>query len=190
VRHVIPGWRWTSRPIRSLVLACFVGSMSASLVTGHPSSRDVRELVRDSWRRSLAAGVMPDQGGAPVHLAAGELERAQDVSPLAPAIGVIHSKLSSLDEDARHIVAVADAAGNLLWVTGDRGTPAATAPDKRVLTTADAELLSGWLAHPSGTDDLAAARALVAVLPCGDPRRAAATATAASIARRLSRPGA
>ena len=57
---------------------------------------------------------------------------------------------------------------------------------RSILTTADAELLSGWLAHPSGADDLAAARALVAVLPCGDPRRAAATATAASIARRLS----
>jgi len=86
------------------------------------SSKDVRELVRDSWRRSLAAGVVPDLAGAPVLLGAGELERAQDVSPLAPAIGVIHSKLSSLDEDARHIVAVADADANLLWVTGDRET--------------------------------------------------------------------
>ena len=86
------------------------------------SSGDVRELVRDSWRRSLTAGVAPDQGGAPVGLEPSELERAQELSPLAPAIGVIHSKLSSLDEDARHIVAVADAAANLLWVTGDRDT--------------------------------------------------------------------
>jgi hypothetical protein len=60
---------------------------------------------------------------------------------------------------------------------------------RAILTTADAKLLSGWLAHPSGADDLAAARALVAVLPCGDPRRAAATAGAAAIARRLSRTG-
>jgi hypothetical protein len=61
---------------------------------------------------------------------------------------------------------------------------------RSILTTADADLLSAWLAHPSGADDLAAARALVAVLPCGDPRRAAATATAAAIARRLShKPG-
>jgi hypothetical protein len=56
---------------------------------------------------------------------------------------------------------------------------------RSILTTADPELLSAWLAHPCGTDDLAAARALVAVLPCGDPRRAAATARAAAIARRL-----
>jgi hypothetical protein len=86
------------------------------------SSRDVRELVRESWRRSLAAGVSPDQGGAPLKLTSSELECAQERSPLGPVIGVIHSKLSSLDADARQIVAIADAEANLLWVTGDRET--------------------------------------------------------------------
>jgi hypothetical protein len=86
------------------------------------SSSDVRELVRDSWRRSLAAGVAPEQGGAPLRLMASDLERARERSRLGPAIGAIHSKLSSLDEDARHIVAIADAEANLLWVTGDRDT--------------------------------------------------------------------
>ncbi len=57
---------------------------------------------------------------------------------------------------------------------------------RSILTTADPELLSCWLAHPAGADDLAAARTLVAVLTAGDPRRAAATATAAAIARRMS----
>jgi hypothetical protein len=85
-------------------------------------SRDVRELVRESWRRSLAAGVRPDQGRAPLRLTPSELERAQECSPLGPVIGIIHSKLSSLDEAARQIVAVADAEANLLWVTGDRET--------------------------------------------------------------------
>jgi hypothetical protein len=56
---------------------------------------------------------------------------------------------------------------------------------RSVLTTGDAELLARWLAHPAGHDDLAAARALVAALTPGDPRRAAATAAAAAIARRL-----
>ena len=60
---------------------------------------------------------------------------------------------------------------------------------RAILTTADPELLSRWLAHPSGSDDLAAARTLVAVLPCGDPRRAAATATAGAIAHRSSQIG-
>jgi hypothetical protein len=86
------------------------------------TSSEVRTLVRDSWRRSLAAGVAPDQGGAPVRLTPTDLERARERSPLRPAIGVIHSTLSSLDEDARHIVAIADGEANLLWVTGDADT--------------------------------------------------------------------
>lgn len=86
------------------------------------SSADVRELVRNSWRRSLAAGVAPDQDGAPLRLRAGELEHARERSRLEPAIGVMYSKLSSLNQDARHIVAIADAHANLLWVTGDRDT--------------------------------------------------------------------
>jgi GAF domain len=86
------------------------------------SSSDVRELVRSSWRRSLAAGVDSDQGRAPLRLTPSEVEEARVRSPLGPTIGVIHSKLSSLDEDARHIVAIADAEANLLWVNGDRDT--------------------------------------------------------------------
>jgi hypothetical protein len=86
------------------------------------SLTDVRELVRSSWRRSVLAGVAPDQGGAPTRLAPSEVEGARARSPLGSAIDVIHSTLSSLDEDARHVVAIADAEGNLLWVTGDGHT--------------------------------------------------------------------
>jgi hypothetical protein len=86
------------------------------------ASGDVRELVLSSWRRSVAAGVEPAQGGAPMRLTPSEVDAARARSPLQPAIDVIHSKLSSLDEDARHIVAIADAEANLLWVTGDRDT--------------------------------------------------------------------
>jgi hypothetical protein len=57
---------------------------------------------------------------------------------------------------------------------------------RSVLTTANPDLLWRWLQQPGGADDLAAARALIAALPCGDPRRAAATATAAAIAKRMS----
>ncbi len=90
------------------------------LVGGSPSCGQLRELVLDSWQRCLAAGVAPDQAGAPVRLSTDELEAARERSPLAPAIGAIHLTLSSFDEDARHIVAIGDAGANLLWVTGDR----------------------------------------------------------------------
>jgi hypothetical protein len=38
-----------------------------------------------------------------------------------------------------------------------------------ILTTVNPDLLSRWLVHPCGADDLAAARTLVAALPVGDP---------------------
>ena len=117
------------------------------------SLRDVRELVRESWRRSLAAGVRPDQGGAPVRLTASELERARERSPLGPVIGIIHSKLSSLDEDARQIVAIADAEANLLWVTGDRET-CERAQEMRF------EEGAAWAEGAAGTNALGTALAL------------------------------
>ena len=94
----------------------------AGLGDGRGPAEHMRELVLDSWKRSLAAGVAPDQLGAPVRLTPDELDAARRRSPLAPAVDVIHSTLSSLDEDARHIVAIADAQANLLWVTGDPDT--------------------------------------------------------------------
>ena len=60
---------------------------------------------------------------------------------------------------------------------------------RSVLTTGDPELLAVWLSHPAGAEDLAAARALVATLPAGDPRRAAATARAGMLARRMATGG-
>lgn len=57
---------------------------------------------------------------------------------------------------------------------------------RSILRTADPELLSRWLGHSCGADDLAAARMLVAVLPVGDPRRAAASAAAEAVGRRMS----
>jgi len=92
------------------------------LADGRSPCTDVRALVLDSWKRSLAAGVAPDQLGAPIRLGSDELEAARQRSPLAPAVDVILSTLSSLDEDARHIVAIADAHANLLWVKGDPDT--------------------------------------------------------------------
>jgi hypothetical protein len=79
-------------------------------------------VVVESWERSLAAGVEPDQAGAPIRFTNDELELARERSPLSPAVEVIQSTLSGLNDDARHIVAIADADANLLWVAGDAAT--------------------------------------------------------------------
>jgi hypothetical protein len=94
----------------------------AEALDGQVSSRHLRELVLESWKRSLAAGIAPDQVRAPVRVTGDELEHAREESPLRPTIGAISLTLSSLDEDARQIIAISDANANLLWVSGDSET--------------------------------------------------------------------
>lgn len=88
-------------------------------VGGANAVRGVRELVVASWRRSLAAGVTPDAPGSTVAMTEDELGERRESSPLAGAIDAIFDSLTSLDGDARHVIAVADGNANLLWVRGE-----------------------------------------------------------------------
>ena len=120
---------------------------------GRASAR-LRELVRDSWKRSFEAGVAPDQGGAPVRFATGELEEARERSPLAPAVSAMRDLLSNLDKDARHVVAISDADANLLWVTGDRDTCERAALEMHFQEGAS------WSEREAGTNAVGTAAAL------------------------------
>jgi hypothetical protein len=113
----------------------------------------LRALVHESWKRSVGAGVLPDQGGAPVRLVASELGRARERSPLMPVVGVIHSTLSCLDEDARQIIAIGDERANLLWVTGDPRT-CERAREMRFQEGA------AWSEHEAGTNAVGTAALL------------------------------
>ena len=95
----------------------FVGGNDAD-----PRLRQVRGLVQDSWRRSLAHLVGPD-GTPPLDLTSEELEAYRSAHPLAGAIDMIRALLlpgGDPEADAGVVVAVGDAAGRLLWVEGDR----------------------------------------------------------------------
>lgn len=83
-----------------------------------PRLRDVRALVRDSWRRSLAS-LVGAEGAPPVDLSDEELEAYRSAHPLAGAMDMVRALLSP-DSDSGVVVAVGDAAGRLLWVEGDR----------------------------------------------------------------------
>ncbi|SDF86373.1 GAF domain-containing protein [Klenkia brasiliensis] len=94
-----------------------------ALVTrGRPprAGQDVRPVVLDSWRRSLAGGVDPDAVAAPVDLLDDDLVTYRDAHPLAAVMPVIRRLLVADAEADKMIVAVADAAGRILWVEGDR----------------------------------------------------------------------
>ena len=95
----------------------FVGGNDAD-----PRLRQVRGLVQDSWRRSLAHLVGPD-GTPPLDLTSEGLEAYRSAHPLAGAIDMIRALLlpgGDPEADAGVVVAVGDAAGRLLWVEGDR----------------------------------------------------------------------
>jgi hypothetical protein len=83
------------------------------------AATQLRPLVADSWRRSLATGVDPDLSGA---RPAAEivLDRMRESHPLAPALPVIRRLLVDDATDSGVVVAVSAADGTLLWVEGDR----------------------------------------------------------------------
>ena len=88
---------------------------------GDPRLEDVRPLVRESWRRSLASSAAAE--GLPrLDMTADELEAYRRAHPLAGVMEMVRSLLlPGSPEDSGVIVAVGDASGRLLWVEGDRG---------------------------------------------------------------------
>ncbi len=87
---------------------------------------DVRPLVRESWRRSLA-GLVGAEGLPPVALSPAELEEYRRTHPLAEVLEMIRALLLPGDAAESGVaVAVGDAAGRLLWVEGDRNVRALT----------------------------------------------------------------
>jgi len=97
------------------------------LIGGNPSDprlADIRPLVRDSWRRSLAHFVGAD-GLPPLDLTSEELEAYRSAHPLASVMDMVRALLLP-EADSGVVVAVGDAAGRLLWVEGDRRVRALT----------------------------------------------------------------
>ena len=83
-----------------------------------PSPADPRRLVARSWMRARAQGVDPDLGDPPGPLAADEVELRRVRSPLHRVLPELRAALTSVAEDARHIMVVTDADGVLLWREG------------------------------------------------------------------------
>lgn len=93
------------------------------LVSGNAGDQrllDVRPMVRDSWRRSLAS-LVGAENPPPLDLSILELEEYRRAHPLAGVMDMVRALLLPGDVEASGVVvAVGDAAGRLLWVEGDR----------------------------------------------------------------------
>lgn len=110
---------WSSQ--REALSPLLIGRAHDELVSGNdsdPRLAQVRPIVRDSWRRSLASHAVTE-GAPPLDLDLEALEAYRLAHPLAGVMDMVRALLSP-DVDSGVVVAVGDAAGRLLWVEGDR----------------------------------------------------------------------
>ncbi|WP_267241822.1 GAF domain-containing protein [Streptomyces sp. PR69] len=77
----------------------------------------VRDVVAASWRRSARAHVAPE-GTAGVELDGDALRAYRESHPLARVMPLVRELMGQYAEDGRHLIAVCDASGRLLWVEG------------------------------------------------------------------------
>ena len=80
--------------------------------------RRVRAQVVESWFRSAAAGVLTDTVDAPITLPSDALRDHREAHPLAQVFPLLDDVLGQAARDCDAIMAVSDAAGQLLWLCG------------------------------------------------------------------------
>jgi GAF domain len=83
-----------------------------------PPSAAMRPAVADSWYRSAAAGVRADTVDAPITVPADSLSDHRQAHPLARVVPALDEVLGRAAHDCDALMAVSDASGQLLWVTG------------------------------------------------------------------------
>ncbi|NUW44628.1 helix-turn-helix domain-containing protein [Nonomuraea rhodomycinica] len=128
----------------------------------HPAARGrgtglgegARWLISTSWRRSVEAGVDPEDGPAPLSLDLSHLGDVRDAHPLRPLLPMLTETLARMADESRHIVVVTDRDGRVLWRDGNLG----------VMRSADRIGLSeghGWSEERMGTNGIGTALAVL-----------------------------
>ncbi|MDR7252906.1 hypothetical protein J2X46_001891 [Nocardioides sp. BE266] len=82
----------------------------------------MRAQVADSWHLSAASGVDAGAAEAPITLAEGDLRDHREAHPLARVFPLLDDVLGQAARECGAIMAVSDAAGQLLWVCGTPST--------------------------------------------------------------------
>src|ERR1700733_11960930 len=81
----------------------------------------VREIVADSWLRSVAAGIKADTSDPPITLDRSMLRQYRAEHPLAQIFPLLSDVLGQAAQECDAVMAVADEHGQLLWVSGSVG---------------------------------------------------------------------
>jgi hypothetical protein len=117
-------------------------AQEAFLAGEHGASR-VRDLVAESWFRSVAAGLDTERAVAPITLEdVGDYRAAHPLSPVFP---LLYDVLGRAAEACDSVLAIGDAAGQLLWVCG---TPAVLRKAEQINFVEGA----GWAEASAGTN--------------------------------------
>jgi hypothetical protein len=95
-----------------------VRSAHAGLLSDGLAPAGVRDIVADSWIRSVAAGVNVDESLPPITMDHGLLSDYRAEHPLSQIYPLLYDVLGRAAEDCDSVMAVADARGQLLWVCG------------------------------------------------------------------------
>lgn len=89
-------------------------------VSSRTPAAGIRRLVSDSWGRSLALELDPDDALPDLALDLDALREYRDAHPLSLVLPTVQRLLIRHTFDSGLIVAVGDQAGRLLWIDGDR----------------------------------------------------------------------
>lgn len=89
-----------------------------ALLSGDRPPARPRGLVERSWTRVREYGVSPDLADPPAPMTADLVEQRRQASPLSRVLPLLRASLTSVAEDARHIMVVTDAQGVVLWREG------------------------------------------------------------------------
>jgi len=90
------------------------------VISDRQSSGGVRQLVQESWERSLSLRLDPSTASPELALGDDDLREYRKNHPLSLVLPVVHRLLTRHAFDAGLIVAVGDESGRLLWIDGDR----------------------------------------------------------------------
>jgi hypothetical protein len=123
------------------------------VLEGSREDGSVRQVIRESWRRSAEAGVDPGVESAPVRLSDGETHDRLERGPLALAPPILRQLREEVQAEDEQIALLCDLDGTILWIDGD----------PRVLDQANAIHLSlgaQWSEDAVGTNAMGTALAV------------------------------
>lgn len=92
----------------------------AALAGSRPPARP-RPVIGESWHRVRRHGVDPDNGRPVPLISAEELEHRRNTSPLGELLPQLREGLLEAADAVRHLIAVTDTDGRVLWREGSSG---------------------------------------------------------------------